>query len=116
MQGWFRILILVAALAGAGCAALAIGGGGSSATYPSGRDGRSAAQVARDGSITSSVRNRLAADAQVRAFAVDVATFNNVVTLSGRVTSHLERRQAERIAGGVAGVAGVRNELEVIEE
>lgn len=110
-----KVIVLGAALASAGCAALAIGGAAAGGYYV-GKDERSAAQIAKDGSITTRIKSRLVADPYVRAFAVDVDTYENVVTLSGRVTSYVEREQAERIAAAVAGVASVRNELEVIEE
>ena len=72
---------------------------------------RAAQPTAEDMAITAKVKSRLAADPEVSALAIDVDTTNKVVTLSGQVTNEAERAEAEKLAKGTDGVAGVVNRL-----
>jgi osmotically-inducible protein OsmY len=101
-------LTLILLLALSGCTALLIGGGGAG-----GKDQRSTSQVSKDGATTATIRNRLAADAAVSAYNINVATYANRVTLRGTVGSGDARSRAERIAAGVDGVISVRNDIRV---
>jgi hyperosmotically inducible periplasmic protein len=61
--------------------------------------------------VTAKVKTALARDDSVNGFAVKVETFKGVVQLSGFVDTETERLQAERVAGGVAGVTSVANNI-----
>jgi len=61
--------------------------------------------------ITSTVKSRHAESKDVAMTSISVETLNGVVMLSGFAKSELERTTAERIARGVSGVKGVRNQI-----
>ena len=112
-NGWVRLVAATATIAVlAGCAAALVGGAAAGGYYV-GKDERRAKQIAADASITSSVKTKLIADKSVKALDVNVDTRNNVVILRGTVAQADQRVTAERIARGVKGVKGVRNELRV---
>ncbi len=109
-----RMAIVVAAsLLMTGCAALVVGGAAVGG-YQMGKDERSASQIAKDGTITATIKSKLIADKVVNALDVNVDTYDSHVTLIGTVGSFVERDQAGRIAGGVDGVAAVDNQLKVV--
>lgn len=93
-----------------GCTAAVIGGAAVGGYYV-GKDERTAVQIAEDAAITAAVKARLIADPDVRAFDINVDTYDAVVLLQGRVTTREQRVAAERLARGTRGVRGVRNEL-----
>jgi hyperosmotically inducible periplasmic protein len=67
-----------------------------------------------DGSITTAVKSKMAADVRMSTMtSVDVDTNGSVVTLSGHVPSEADKKQAEIVAKSVDGVARVENNLEV---
>ena len=57
--------------------------------------------------------NQLAADLNLNASDIMVRVDKSVVTLSGSVDSHWEKRRAEDLAKSVAGVMRVNNNLRV---
>jgi hyperosmotically inducible protein len=63
--------------------------------------------------ISSRLKAQLIADTDVRASDVDVSSSQGVVTLIGRVRTTTMKKDAERIARGIAGVTDVHNELVV---
>ncbi|MEM9058729.1 MAG: BON domain-containing protein, partial [Pseudomonadota bacterium] len=69
--------------------------------------------IVDDGTITASVKARLVADKYVSGFAINVDTYQGVVTLTGDVSSYVARDQALRIAGAVNGVASVVDRIAV---
>jgi hyperosmotically inducible protein len=73
----------------------------------------STGQEITDATITAEIKSALIADEVVKARDIDVDTLDGVVTLSGIVASHSERRQAEALARECEGVRSVRNQLEV---
>ncbi len=73
----------------------------------------SAGQMVDDATITAKVKAKLAANAEINPFDVDVATAQGVVSLVGRVKTERQKEEAGRIARETAGVKGVRNLLEV---
>ena len=63
--------------------------------------------------ISSKVKAKLIANADIRAGDIDVSSSQAVVTLIGRVKSETIKSDAERIARGTKGVKDVNNELTV---
>jgi hyperosmotically inducible protein len=88
-------------------------GGAAAGGYYLGKDDRSPAQIAEDGSITTRIKSKLVGDKYVDAFAIDVDTHAGVVTLHGTVGTRFEREQAERLALAVGGVQRVDNRIRV---
>jgi osmotically-inducible protein OsmY len=66
-----------------------------------------------DAGLTAKVKTRLGTDNRVRASAINVATANRVVTLSGTVASDAERKAAVDVARGTDGVSDVVDHLTV---
>ncbi len=64
-----------------------------------------------DSWITTKVKAVFAEDSQVKATEVNVETFKGVVQLSGFVSSESSMYRAVQLAGGVKGVASVRNDM-----
>ena len=68
---------------------------------------RSVGEVIDDSVITAKIKASYAADSQVSALAIDVDTANGVVTLSGIVSTELERQRAIQLAHSTDGVKQV---------
>lgn len=66
-----------------------------------------------DAWITTKVKALLLKEAKLKGLEVSVATQQGTVILSGTVASPEQAAQAERIAAGVEGVKGVRNDLQI---
>lgn len=66
-----------------------------------------------DTAITSRVRAKIANDATLHLFRINVESRQGVVTLSGTLPSEERKRRAAEIAAGVAGVRQVENLLRV---
>jgi hyperosmotically inducible periplasmic protein len=66
-----------------------------------------------DASITTKVKAAILADAGLKVFEIHVVTDKDVVQLSGFVDSPSMIGRASDVAGRVAGVRGVRNDLVV---
>jgi osmotically-inducible protein OsmY len=64
-----------------------------------------------DASITTKVKAAILADAGLKVFEIHVITEKDVVRLSGYVGSTSMVGRASDVAGRVAGVQGVRNDL-----
>ena len=105
-------LVILAAPALGGCAALVVGGAVAGG-YVVGKDDRSAGVIVDDGTITASVKSKLIADKYVPARKVNVDTYEGAVTLRGTVPSYVARSQAEKLASDTNGVKSVVNELKV---
>ena len=69
-----------------------------------------------DATTTASVKSRLMANENVKGLEIDVDTFDDEVTLSGRVETDQERELAEQIAKNVRDVKTVTNHLVVDPE
>jgi hypothetical protein len=76
--------------------------------------GRSFGQQVDDKSITSQVKTRLTAQNFGSLFSTGVGTHYGVVHLSGNVATEQERRLAENVARGVAGVKRVDNDIVIV--
>ena len=68
-----------------------------------------------DDGIAKGVRDRMASDAAVKSYPVNVAARNKVVTLTGTVGSDDAKRQAVRVAREQDGVIDVIDRLRVSE-
>lgn len=86
-----------------------IGGCSGSATT------RSTGEYVDDAAITSKVKTKLIEDQALRAFQIDVETYNGQVLLSGFVESPEQVQRAMDAAREVEGVKSVKNALEVRE-
>jgi hyperosmotically inducible periplasmic protein len=68
---------------------------------------------ASDTTVTTAVKNKLAADPTTSVAKIDVDTSNGVVTLSGNVPTVAEKAEAERLARNTQGVTQVINNISV---
>lgn len=68
-----------------------------------------------DASITTEIQAKLFSSAQVKSAALDVATSNGVVTLSGEVPSDAVRYEAFKLATDTAGVTHVNDQMQVAQ-
>jgi hyperosmotically inducible periplasmic protein len=68
-------------------------------------------RTASDTTITTAVKNKLAADPTTSAAKINVDTSNGVVTLSGTVPTAAEKSEAERLARNTQGVTQVVNNI-----
>jgi hyperosmotically inducible periplasmic protein len=107
---WWVVALCMACGALGGCAAAVIGGAAAGGYYI-GKDARPATRIAGDAALTATIKARLIADPVIKAFDVNVDTYESIVILRGRVDKAEQRGAAERIARGTSGVKGVRNEL-----
>src|SRR5262249_36690738 len=76
--------------------------------------GRSFGQHWDDKVISTQVKTKLMTDRFNNLFSTGVGTQFGIVRLTGTVQTPEQRAEAERIAGNVAGVRGVRNEILVV--
>jgi hyperosmotically inducible protein len=70
-------------------------------------------RTATDATVTTAVKNKIAADPVTSAARINVDTSNGVVTLSGSVPTTAEKSEAERIARNTQGVTQVVNNITV---
>ena len=70
-------------------------------------------QVIDDTAITTKVKSALLADQAVKGMNIKVETVGGTVTLSGSVSTQVERTQAEAVAATVEGVKNVVNRISV---
>jgi len=70
-------------------------------------------QVIDDGTVTATVKAKLADDSTTKAHQVNVETQKGVVQLTGFVDSTTAKARAGELARSVDGVALVRNDLEI---
>jgi len=104
------LLIVLLAVALAGCSALMVGGG--SGGY---QDDRSASVASSDAAITSAIRNKFAADSTLAMFNLGVQTWKGTVNLTGLVNGYAARNRAAELARATSGVVAVNNEIKVEE-
>jgi hyperosmotically inducible periplasmic protein len=74
---------------------------------------QSNARAVDDATITANVKAALVQDPATRSRNISVNTLNGTVELSGFVDSREERHEAEQVAGSIAGVRLVQNQLQV---
>ncbi len=75
--------------------------------------GKTVGETIDDTTITTRVKTGMLNDPAVGGLRIDVDTFKNVVTLSGRVRSKEEEAKAIALARKVNGVAEVKSALQV---
>ncbi|MBM9604933.1 BON domain-containing protein [Desulfopila inferna] len=73
--------------------------------------GRSAGEVIDDSTIATKVKAKLFDSSELSGFAINVDTFEQVVTLTGAVETEQQRELATEIAESVKGVQSVNNLL-----
>jgi osmotically-inducible protein OsmY len=95
----FAVFGLVSTLLFAGCASNA--------------DSRSTGELIDDTAIHTKVKTALLNDPVVSGTAIDVSVDRGLVSLNGAVNGDVEKRKAEEITRGVAGVRGVQNDIVV---
>ena len=109
-----HLLVMFLIIAGpvclSGCAAVVVGGVAVGAYYL-GKDERSAEQIADDVHLTTTVKAALFGNEHLRAWDINVDTYQNVVTLRGSVENAAELKLAEDIARGTPGVKSVESQL-----
>lgn len=66
-----------------------------------------------DAVITTKVKTAILGDSMLRVSEISVETFDNVVQLSGFVSSVEAANQAVAVASDVAGVKSVRNDMRI---
>ncbi len=76
--------------------------------------GRDAGDTMSDAAVTAAVKSKFLADKEVGGLKIDVDTKDNVVTLTGTVSSTAEKTEAVRIARATDGVKSVRDNLKVV--
>src|SRR5437016_5426566 len=72
--------------------------------------------TASDSWITTKTKLALIADKRTSGFATDVDARNGIVTLSGKVDTAQAKSAATEVAGGIAGVKSVDNQLQVVPD
>lgn len=110
----FLVLTIVLATS-TGCFWVAVGGAGA-AGYAIGKDERSSGTVARDAGITAKVKTRFVADEKIKAFDINVDTYDGVVTLNGHVETKALEERAIKIASGVERLKSVESKLQIMGE
>src|SRR5712692_5336998 len=76
-----------------------------------GNDYRKARAELKDSILTAKAKAALGKDKQTRHSAIQIATANGIVVLSGRVNSKAGADRAQEIVARLKGVKDVRNEL-----
>ena len=90
-----------------------LGSSGKSAGNPIGQGTREDDQSSADQEISTTIRSRFAADAELRTLGLRIETHKRVVTLRGIAKSFTQRDRAIRMAGDVSGVLRVDSQLTV---
>ena len=72
-----------------------------------------AGEVMSDAAVTTAVKSKFLADADVSGMKIDVDTTNGVVTLRGTVATPAEKRRAVQIAKETNGVKSVNDQLKL---
>jgi osmotically-inducible protein OsmY len=72
-----------------------------------------AADAVKNGRITAKIKSKMALDDMVKARNINVDTNGSVVTLTGSVSSDVERKRAVQLARDTEGVTSVVDNLQV---
>lgn len=108
----FLFLLPVFAHLLGGCAPVVVGAG-AAGTYKAATDERSVGRQLDDVAISSRIKLEMIGESRVKARLIEVHTVDGVVYLNGYAESAAEKNLAGEIAGSVAGVREVRNQLEI---
>jgi hyperosmotically inducible protein len=90
-----------------------VAGGAAAGGYMLGTDERTIGQIADDSAITASIKTTLLTARGIKALAINVDTYNQVVTLRGQVYSTAQKSRAMKIASDTEGVKSVISELRI---
>jgi osmotically-inducible protein OsmY len=71
----------------------------------------STGQYVDDSAITTKVKAAIFSDSALKVLQINVKTFEGIVQLSGFVDSEQSSTKAADVAGGIKGVAAVKNDL-----
>jgi len=107
------LVVLITMLMTGGCTSMLLGASGDSAGSAIGQDRRGTAQISADDRISTTIRSRFAADADLAPLRLRVETRNGVVTLRGAARSFTQRDRAVRIATDVSGAVRVDNQISI---
>jgi osmotically-inducible protein OsmY len=105
---------MAACTTGGAVAALLVGG--VAAGYYVGKDKRDINTIAQDAATTSTIKSWYLGDKDVKAFNINVNTYQGVVTLYGTVDTKEAEMSAMKIAAKAKGVTKVVSKLTVINE
>ena len=105
------LVLLIFAITSSGCSSLMLGGGATSSSAEEERATASAA--AADTATSNRVREKFAADAELRKYAISVNTTAGMVRISGSVPSYGTKESAEKLAMASDGVKAVENNITV---
>lgn len=107
------LVVLTTMLMTGGCTSMLLGASGESAGSAIGQDNRGVAQISADDRISTTIRSKFAADADLGPLRLRVETRHGVVTLRGTAKSFTQRDRAVRIATDVSDVARVDNQISI---
>jgi hyperosmotically inducible periplasmic protein len=71
-------------------------------------------KAAADSALASKVKSTLAATPDLKYLGLDVNASDGNVTLFGTTDNEAQRRKAQKVAAGVAGVKSVKNALQIV--
>ncbi len=106
------LLVGAALLTFYGCAPAVVGGAAVGA-YAVGTDERPIKMQLDDAGISLLIKKEFMKDREIKAFTIDVDTFQGMVTLNGVVANENQSRRAVEIAGSVEGVKLIKNNLQL---
>lgn len=109
----FRLTALLLAINLAGCAPAVIVAAGAGVYYVA-TDERTVATLSSDATITSSVKTKFIKDEYIKAFDINVDTYESVVTLHGNVPSEAVKERAIKLASSVKGVKKIVTKLVIV--
>ena len=108
-----RILVfLIFVITSSGCSSLMLGGGSASGSSSEVKQTTKSTEAA-DVAISSRVKRKFAADAELSKHAINVSTTAGMVKLSGSVSAYAVRESAEQLAMASDGVKAVDNQITV---
>ena len=113
---YLKLLLIIVVIAPmfSGCTLLLVGGAGAGG-YVVGQDKRSVGTQSSDAWITSKIKTKFIGDSEIKAFTINVDTYEGVVTLNGHVSSQAVANRAVQIAKSTSGVKSVISKLTVIQ-
>lgn len=71
-------------------------------------------KAAADSALASKVKSKLAATPDLKYLGLDVNASDGNVTLFGTTDNEAQRRKAQKVAAGVAGVKSVKSALQIV--
>lgn len=113
-NGALVLLLLCTGGVLAGCAAAAAGAAGAAAGYYLGKDERDASRIMKDSEISGQINSAYFSAPDIDAFAINVTTYNGVVTLTGKVQSEGVKARAIQIAQHTKGATQVISKIDVV--